>query len=168
MLGASHGGVTHFCFCPTDDDEGVMTIGKCAIYPYARISTHNVRLAWGQSANNYELGLGEGQPKSATKPVEVQPLTGINIFKSVVLRKAIVLQPHAYLHAPYFSIAAGAHTTLFVASPNDKLSELNRHPEVDSIEECLVCQKPDEEEDGITLLECEKVRFLPSLVAWVY
>jgi len=116
MMGASHGGVTHFCFCTTEDDKDVMTI------------------AWGQSANNYELGLGDGQPKSSTKPVEVQPLNGINVF----------------------DIAAGAHTTFFLASPNGKLSDRERYPEVDSIEECLVCKKPDDEEGGATLLECEK------------
>ncbi|KAF8318741.1 RCC1/BLIP-II [Clavulina sp. PMI_390] len=117
MLGASHGGVTHFVWCPTEDEEGVMTI------------------AWGQSANNYELGLGDGQPKSATKPVEVVPLSGISVF----------------------SVAAGAHTTLFLAAPNDKLSELERYPEVDPVEQCMVCKKVDEnEEDGPTLLECEK------------
>jgi hypothetical protein len=42
------------------------------------------------------------------------------------------------------------------------LSELERYPEVDSIEECLVCTKPDEEDDGATLLECEKVCFFLS------
>lgn len=88
MLGASSGGVTHFCFCPTDDDEGVMTIGV-----YLRVWTigfehylPGVCSAWGQSANNYELGLGDGQPKSATKPVEVTPLTGINVFGCVIYR----------------------------------------------------------------------------------
>lgn len=36
---------------------------------------------WGQGANNYELGLGEGQPKSATKPTDVAPLNGIHILE---------------------------------------------------------------------------------------
>ena len=86
MLGASHGGVTHFCFCPTDDDEGIMTIGNLFAFTMAPpISAYKIWSAWGQGANNYELGLGDGQPKSATKPVEVQPLTGINIFESVAI-----------------------------------------------------------------------------------
>lgn len=58
-----------------------------------------------------------------------------------------------------FSIAAGAHTTLFIATPNTKLSERERYPEVDSVEECIVCEKADEDE-GATLLECEKVCLL--------
>lgn len=55
------------------------------------------------------------------------------------------------------SIAAGAHTTFILATPNEKLSELERYPEVEPTEECLICNKADEDDDGATLLECEKV-----------
>lgn len=70
-----------------------------------------------------------------------------------------------YLYIAYpLSVAAGAHTTFFLATPNEKLSELDRYPEVEPTEECLICNKADDEDDGATLLECEKVRvlFLPS------
>jgi len=115
MLGASCGGVTQFCFCPSEEDSGVMTVG------------------WGQNANNFELGLGDGLPKSATKPQEIFTLKGIDVFQ----------------------IAAGAHTSFFLARPNDKLSDLDRYPEVDSPEVCTVCHF-DKDDEGADLLECEK------------
>lgn len=60
-----------------------------------------------------------------------------------------------------YSIAAGAHTTFFLATPNNKLSDVERYPEVEPTEECQVC-KSGEDEEGRTLLECEKVRSLQS------
>ncbi|KAF8327774.1 regulator of chromosome condensation 1/beta-lactamase-inhibitor protein II [Cantharellus anzutake] len=113
ILGGACGGVTHFCFTPSEDGC-VMTIG------------------WGQGANNCELGLGDGQPKSATKPVEITTLKGIDVFQ----------------------IAAGAHTSFFLARPNQALSDLDRYPEVEPSEDCQVCRK--NEGDGSDLLECEK------------
>ena len=56
------------------------------------------------------------------------------------------------------SIAAGQHTTLFLAKPNDKFSDLPRHPfEVDAPELCLVCENENGEDDSP--LECDKVSF---------
>ncbi|KAI6149944.1 regulator of chromosome condensation 1/beta-lactamase-inhibitor protein II [Pisolithus tinctorius] len=90
-------------------------------------------VAYGQNAANGELGLGPDEPKSATKPARHQPLSGIEVF----------------------SIAAGQHTTLFLAKPNDSFSELPRHPiEVDAPELCLVCGKDNGDDDSP--LECDK------------
>ncbi|KAG6332897.1 hypothetical protein ID866_6193 [Astraeus odoratus] len=73
-------------------------------------------VAYGQNAANGELGLGPDEPKSATKPTPHQPLTGIEVF----------------------SVAAGQHSTLFLAKPNDKFSDIPRHPlEVDAPELCV-------------------------------
>lgn len=55
----------------------------------------------------------------------------------------------------FISIAAGQNTTYFLAKPNDKMSELPRHPdEVEHPEECIVCGK---DEEGNSPLICEKV-----------
>ncbi|KIM60123.1 hypothetical protein SCLCIDRAFT_16396 [Scleroderma citrinum Foug A] len=90
-------------------------------------------VAYGQNAANGELGLGPDEPKSATKPTRHQPLLGIEVF----------------------SVAAGQHTTLFLARPNDKFSELPRHPlEIDAPELCLVCGNDNGEDDSP--LECDK------------
>ena len=54
-------------------------------------------------------------------------------------------------------MAAGAHTTYFLAKPNDKLSELPIHPELSDLSElCIVCEQDKGENDSP--LECEKVR----------
>jgi hypothetical protein len=89
-------------------------------------------VGYGQNAANGELGLGPDEPKSATKPTMHQPLAGIQVF----------------------SVAAGQHTTLFLAKPSEKLSDLPRHPEVDAPELCLVCNKDNGDDDPA--LECDK------------
>lgn len=53
------------------------------------------------------------------------------------------------------SVAAGQHTTLFLAKPDEKLSDLPRHPEVDAPDLCLVCNKDNGDDDPA--LECDKV-----------
>jgi hypothetical protein len=89
-------------------------------------------IAWGQNAANGELGLGADEPKSATKPTRHLPLVGIDVI----------------------DIAAGQNTTLILARPNAKLSELPRHPfEVDAPPLCVACEKETEDDDP---LECEK------------
>ncbi|KIJ65345.1 hypothetical protein HYDPIDRAFT_88099 [Hydnomerulius pinastri MD-312] len=90
-------------------------------------------VAYGQNAANGELGLGPDEPKSATKPTRHQPLVGIEVF----------------------CVAAGQHSTLFLAKPNEKFSDLPRHPlEVDAPELCLVCEKDNGDDDPA--LECDK------------
>ena len=97
-----------------------------------------------------ELGLGPEEPKSATKPTRHQPLVGIQVFRSVVCSSIRNRNEHC------FSVAAGQHTTLFLAKPNEKFSDLPRHPEVDAPELCLVCNKDNGDDD--LALECDKVR----------
>ncbi|PWN48238.1 RCC1/BLIP-II [Violaceomyces palustris] len=122
------GGVT--LFCTAEEDPSLRG---------SHDATMNV--AWGQNAQNGELGLGPDKPKSATKPQRCETLDGISILE----------------------IAAGQNTTYYVArNLGEAYSELNRFPEhVDSSEMCVVCQaetKPSRanpgEEDA--LLECEK------------
>ncbi|KAJ3515499.1 hypothetical protein NMY22_g14437 [Coprinellus aureogranulatus] len=87
-------------------------------------------VCWGQNAANGELGLGLDEPKSATKPTRNIPLQGIEVF----------------------DIAAGQNTTLFLAKPNDKFSELPRHPEdVQPPTSCPKCRRDEGDP-----LECDK------------
>jgi len=87
-------------------------------------------IAWGQNAANGELGLGPEEPKSATKPTRNQPLVGIDVF----------------------DIAAGQNTAFFLVTPNEKYTDLPRHPaELDTPEECLVCHQ-----DNGDPLACDK------------
>lgn len=54
-------------------------------------------------------------------------------------------------------IAAGQNTSYILAHPNDKYSDLPRHPaEIDVPDFCFVCETDNGDEDP--LLECEKVR----------
>ncbi|EAU90663.2 hypothetical protein CC1G_03932 [Coprinopsis cinerea okayama7 len=87
-------------------------------------------VCWGQNAANGELGLGLDEPKSSTKPTKNMPLSGIHVI----------------------DIAAGQNTTLLLAKPNDKFSDLPRHPEdVQPPQVCGGCKKDDGDP-----LECDK------------
>ncbi|OJT07597.1 Protein RCC2 -like protein [Trametes pubescens] len=90
-------------------------------------------ITFGQGALNGELGLGPNEPKSSTKPLQHKPLTGIDVLQ----------------------IAAGQNTSYILAHPNDKYSDLPRHPaEIDVPDFCFVCEKDNGDDDP--LLECEK------------
>ncbi|KAL0954199.1 hypothetical protein HGRIS_005327 [Hohenbuehelia grisea] len=90
-------------------------------------------IAWGQNASNGELGLGPDEPKSATKPIKNVPLAGIEVF----------------------DIAPGQNTTVLLAKPSDKLSDLPRHPiEVNAPPLCIRCNT--EKGDDDSPLECDK------------
>ncbi|KAJ6624924.1 regulator of chromosome condensation 1/beta-lactamase-inhibitor protein II [Mycena sp. CBHHK59/15] len=91
-------------------------------------------VAWGQNAANGELGLGPDEPKSATKPTRHVPLVGVSVI----------------------DISAGQNTTLFIAKPVRKYSDLPRHPiDVDPPEACIQCSV-DNGDEGEDVLECEK------------
>ncbi|KAI0741335.1 RCC1/BLIP-II [Daedaleopsis nitida] len=90
-------------------------------------------IAFGQGALNGELGHGPDQPKSATKPIQNMPLVGIDVIQ----------------------IAAGQNTTFILARPNEKFSDLPRHPyEIEAPENCVVCDEDHGDDDAP--LECDK------------
>lgn len=90
-------------------------------------------VAWGQNAANGELGLGPEEPKSATKPTRNARLAGIEVF----------------------AVAASQNTTAFLAKPNEKFSDLPRHPEeIDAPDLCVRCSKDNGDDDPP--LECDK------------
>ena len=52
------------------------------------------------------------------------------------------------------SIAGGQNSAFFLVTPNEKYSDLQRHPaELDTPEECLICHQ-----DNGDPLACDKVR----------
>jgi len=90
-------------------------------------------IAWGQNAANGELGLGPNEPKSATKPTRSQPLIGINVY----------------------DIIAGQNTAYFLVTPNEKYSDLPRHPvDLEAPELCVKCKKDNGDDDSP--LACDK------------
>ncbi|TFY60833.1 hypothetical protein EVG20_g7279, partial [Dentipellis fragilis] len=90
-------------------------------------------IAWGQNAANGELGLGPNEPKSATKPTRNQPLIGIDVF----------------------DVIPGQNTTYFLVSPNEKYSDLPRHPlDLETSDTCVRCNRETSDDDAP--LECEK------------
>ncbi|KAH9989909.1 regulator of chromosome condensation 1/beta-lactamase-inhibitor protein II [Russula compacta] len=97
-------------------------------------------IAWGQNAANGELGLGPEEPKSATKPTRNQPLIGIDVF----------------------DVTAGQNTTFFLVTPNEKYSDLPRHPvELDTPDECMICRK--DHGDPLACDKCDKPYHLTCL-----
>jgi hypothetical protein len=80
------------------------------------------------------------------------PLGGIDVFQSVIAHFNVIF---LYLSAG-FSIAAGQNSTLILAKPNQKLSDLPRHPvDVQPPMLCVKCNKDNGEDDPP--LECDKV-----------
>lgn len=84
------GGVTHWALCPDDEDDHpppspvLSRSGRHLVDPEGNNLQFKVMtVAWGQNANNAELGYGEGEPKSATKPQRVRTLDGVNVFEYV-------------------------------------------------------------------------------------
>nr|XP_019044112.1 hypothetical protein I302_07392 [Kwoniella bestiolae CBS 10118]OCF23042.1 hypothetical protein I302_07392 [Kwoniella bestiolae CBS 10118] len=111
VIKASCGGCTHFLTTPEGD--GVMTVG------------------FGQGCVSTILGLGPDAGKSATKPVKIEPLSGVDVI----------------------DVAGGAFFSLFLARPNSALSELDRYPEhIESPTICLACNEEKDDDP----MECEK------------
>ena len=112
---ASCGGVTHWAITD-DDDGGTMTV------------------AWGQNAVNGlpvfpscgantdarlgELGFGPNEPKSSTKPIKNQPLSKIDVFKSVLYIFTLFISFSWYL------LALQLAKTRLSSSPNQAPSYL--------------------------------------------
>lgn len=108
---AVSGGNGHFLTIPSESG-GVTSVG------------------FGQSCIG-ELGLGEGEPKNSTKPVEIETLRGVDVI----------------------DLAAGAATTYWVAKPGEAVEALERWPaEIESPDDCGVCGKGE----GSEMIECEK------------
>ncbi|KAI8985752.1 regulator of chromosome condensation 1/beta-lactamase-inhibitor protein II [Trametes punicea] len=83
IIHAACGGVTHWALA--QEDDGVMTIafGQGALNG-ATFQSHGIPFTeWHAKELTGELGLGPDEPKSATKPVQHKPLTGIDVVQYV-------------------------------------------------------------------------------------
>ncbi|KAI5454507.1 hypothetical protein NCC49_003405 [Naganishia albida] len=99
-------------------------------------------VAFGQGCANGELGLGEDQPKNATKPVRIAPLNGLDTF----------------------DVAAAAYTTYWLAHPNSKSSDLERWPlDIPSPDDCIVCGKDQKNNNPLECEKCDKPYHLGCL-----
>ncbi|KAH7100483.1 RCC1/BLIP-II [Auriculariales sp. MPI-PUGE-AT-0066] len=89
-------------------------------------------VGWGQQCTHGELGMGNEAPLSSTRPNRLDPLAKVHVF----------------------DIAAGQHSTVFLARPGDATSNLPRHPILQHPLECVVCNQ--DKGDDNSPLECEK------------
>ena len=59
------------------------------------------------------------------------------------------------MRATLNSVTAGQNTAFFLVTPNEKFSDLPRHPvELDTPDECMICHKDDGDP-----LACDKVTY---------
>ncbi|KAG0057277.1 hypothetical protein BGZ83_000067 [Gryganskiella cystojenkinii] len=97
------------------------------------IPTHEPStIAWGQGALHCELGYGEGETKSSTKPDKVRPMEGLSML----------------------SVSCGLGQTLLLCKPGqDKIQDLPKWPVLDVEEHCIECLSAEDEE---SMLLCDK------------
>ncbi|KAI9240353.1 hypothetical protein MVEG_08730 [Podila verticillata NRRL 6337] len=89
-------------------------------------------IAWGQGALHSELGYGEGEPKSSTKPDKVRPLEGLTML----------------------GVSAGLGQTLLLCKPGqDKLQDMPKWPVLDVEDHCIECLSAEDED---SMLLCDK------------
>jgi len=85
---------------------------------------------------------------------------GVGVALSMILLHVVIVTAFCSVgKIPTYrvtSIAPGQNTTFFLARPNDKLSDLPRHPaDLDTPQECIVCFQDNGDDDSP--LECDKV-----------
>ncbi|KAG0246488.1 hypothetical protein BGX31_001764 [Mortierella sp. GBA43] len=96
--------------------------------PFSEPST----IAWGQGAIHNELGYGEGEQRSSTKPDKVRPLEGLVMT----------------------GVSCGLGHTLLLCKPGqEKLQDIPKWPLLDVEEHCIECLSAEDEE---SMLLCDK------------
>ncbi|KAG0291231.1 hypothetical protein BGZ98_003085, partial [Dissophora globulifera] len=94
--------------------------------------TEPCTIAWGQGAVHSELGYGEGEPRSSTKPDKVRPLEGLEML----------------------DVSCGLGQSLLLCKPGqEKLQDLPKWPLLDVEEHCIECLSAEDEE---SMLLCDK------------
>lgn len=102
-----------------------ISAGSVSLFALAK--AEKTTIAWGQGAQYGELGYGEGEPKSSTKPQKVEPLEGMDIL----------------------SVSGGASHTLFIAKSDDpKLPNIPLFPVTEEMMEDGD-EDADEEEEQV-------------------
>ncbi|KAI0041832.1 RCC1/BLIP-II [Auriscalpium vulgare] len=137
--GDGSGGQPYSTFRIMHDIMGckVKTVGSGGVTHFALAPDEDdgtiMTIAWGQNAANGELGLGPAEAKSATKPIRNQTLIGIDVY----------------------AVIGGQNTSYFLVTPNEKYSDLPRHPaDLEAPENCMVCSQDHGDDDSP--LACDK------------
>ncbi|KAG0216375.1 hypothetical protein BGX28_002845 [Mortierella sp. GBA30] len=99
---------------------------------FAIPSVEPCTIAWGQGALHCELGYGEGEPRSSTKPDKVRPMEGLTML----------------------SASCGMGHTLLLCKPGqEKLQDVPKWPVLDVEEHCIECLSAEDED---SMLLCDK------------
>ncbi|KAF9417647.1 hypothetical protein BGZ94_009918, partial [Podila epigama] len=100
-------------------------------------------IAWGQGALHCELGYGEGEAKSSTKPDKIRPMEGLTML----------------------SASCGLGQTLLLCKPGqDKLQDLPKWPLLEVEEHCIECLSAKDEESMLLCDKCDSGTHLQCTV----
>ncbi|KAF9978248.1 hypothetical protein BGZ65_007062, partial [Modicella reniformis] len=89
-------------------------------------------IAWGQGAVHSELGYGEGEARSSTKPDKIRPLEGLTML----------------------DVSCGLGHSLLLSNPSqEKLQDIPKWPVLEVEEHCIECLSAEDEE---SMLLCDK------------
>ncbi|KAF9434396.1 hypothetical protein BGZ76_008095 [Entomortierella beljakovae] len=100
-------------------------------------------IAWGQGAIHCELGYGEGEARSSTKPDKVRPLEGLSMM----------------------NVSCGQGHTLLLCKPGqEKLQDLPKWPLLDVEEHCIECLSAEDEDSMLLCDKCDSGTHLQCTV----
>ncbi|KAG0227185.1 hypothetical protein BGW42_003111 [Actinomortierella wolfii] len=110
---------------------------------FAIPATEACTIAWGQNALNSELGYGEGEVRSSTKPDKVRPLEGLEML----------------------NVSCGLGHTLLLCKPGqEKLQDLPKWPLLDVEDHCIECQSAENEDSMLLCDKCDSGTHLECTV----
>lgn len=100
-------------------------------------------IAWGQGAIHSELGYGEGEARSSTKPDKVRPLEGLAMM----------------------DVSCGLGHSLLLCKPGqEKLQDLPKWPLLDVEEHCIECLSAEDEDSMLLCDKCDSGTHLQCTV----
>ncbi|KAF9914136.1 hypothetical protein BX616_008900 [Lobosporangium transversale] len=106
-------------------------------------SSEPCTIAWGQNALHSELGYGEGEARSSTKPDKVRPLEGLTML----------------------DVSCGLGHTLLLCKPGqEKLQDMPKWPVLDVEEHCIECLSAEDEESMLLCDKCDSGTHLKCTV----
>ncbi|KAI1316420.1 hypothetical protein EDD11_009983 [Mortierella claussenii] len=106
-------------------------------------TTEPCTVAWGQNALHSELGYGEGEARSSTKPDKVRPLEGLTML----------------------DISCGLGHTLLLCKPGqEKLQDMPKWPMLDVEEHCIECLSAEDEDSMLLCDKCDSGTHLQCTV----
>lgn len=110
------------------------TINGGGVTLFALPMTEPCTVAWGQGALHCELGFGEGEARSATKPDKVRPMEGLTML----------------------DVSCGLGHTLLLCKPGqEKIQDLPKWPVLDVEEHCIECLSAEDEDDMLLCDKCD-------------